>query len=91
MAENFQLRICASENQISKTLSHEEFFATVTVSELVIIFLLDIEVNLSPFVVYFFFISVLFLLSGKIIKGSIFDKGVVEYIFINGQLIMIQK
>ena len=63
----------------------------MTVSELVIIFLLDIEVNLSPFVVYFFFISMLFLLSGKIIKGSIFDKGVVEYIFINGQLIMIQK
>ena len=46
----------------------------MTVSELVIIFLLDIEVNLSPFAVYFFFISVLFLLSGKIIKGSIFDK-----------------
>ena len=23
VAENFQLRICASENQISKTLSHE--------------------------------------------------------------------
>ena len=63
----------------------------MTVSELVIIFLLDIEVNLSPFVVYFFFISVLFLLSGKIIKGSISDKGVVENIFINGQLIMIQK
>ena len=63
----------------------------MTVSELVIIFLLDIEVNLSPFVVYFFFISVLFLLSGKIIKGSIFDKEVVEYTFINGQLIMIQK
>ena len=63
----------------------------MTGSELIIIFLLDIEVNLNPFVVYFFFISVLFLLSGKIIKGSIFDKGVVEYTFINGQLIMIQK
>lgn len=42
-----------------------------------------LEVNLNPFVVFFFLISVLFLLSGKLNKGSNFDKGVVEYIFIN--------
>ena len=51
----------------------------MTVNELIINCLL--EVNSDPFVVYFFLISVLFFWSGKIIKGSNFDKGVFEYIF----------
>ena len=51
----------------------------MTVKELIINCLL--EVNSDPFVVYFFLISVLFFWSGKIIKGSNFDKRVFEYIF----------
>ena len=60
------------------------FFATVTMKELIINCLL--EVNSDPFVVYFFLISVLFFWSGKIIKGTNFDKRVFEYIFMGSWL-----
>ena len=70
------------------------FFSTVSVNEVIIlssssgqlesfhcIFLKIALLIPALYKYYYFLISVLFFFSGKIIKGSNFDKGVVEYIF----------
>ena len=96
VAENFKFWIFASENHISRatrflnsqvcrwkklSFSHRGQLESFHCIFLKIALLIP-----ALYKYYYFLISVLFFFSGKIIKGSNFDKGVVEYIFMGSWL-----